>query len=157
MSEDSLFFQEEHILRKAVELAESGVGADESWLPHYKELIEAYENLLSRTQRLVRISDRMALSVIVLNEKLASEVERRTHAEGEKGKLVEQLQEALSHVKTLSGLLPICAACKRIRDDQGYWQQIEAYLREHSEADFTHSICPECTKKLYPELYGDKS
>jgi PAS domain S-box-containing protein len=68
----------------------------------------------------------------------------------------DKLQDALAKVKTLSGLLPICANCKKIRDDKGYWNQIEAYIHDHSEADFSHSICPECAKKLYPEFYkGD--
>jgi len=58
----------------------------------------------------------------------------------------DKLQDALDEVKTLSGLLPICAHCKKIRDDKGYWNQIEAYIRDHSEADFSHSICPECAK-----------
>jgi hypothetical protein len=57
-------------------------------------------------------------------------------------------------VKTLSGLLPICAACKKVRDDQGYWQQIENYISAHSEADFTHSICPECARRLYPDFFN---
>ncbi len=65
----------------------------------------------------------------------------------------EQLQQALDQVKTLSGLLPICANCKKIRDDQGYWQDVAVYIRDHSEADFTHSICPECMQKLYPDFY----
>ena len=60
-----------------------------------------------------------------------------------------KMREALSKVKMLSGLLPICASCKKIRDDKGYWKQIEAYIQEHSEADFSHGICPECAKKLY--------
>ncbi|NTV42810.1 MAG: sensor with HAMP domain protein, partial [Syntrophobacteraceae bacterium] len=51
------------------------------------------------------------------------------------------------------GLLPICAACKRIRDDNGYWQQIEAYIRDHSQAEFSHAICPECARRLYPDHY----
>jgi hypothetical protein len=63
----------------------------------------------------------------------------------------QKLEIALKEVKELSGLLPICAACKKIRDDTGYWHQIEAYIRDHSEANFTHSICPGCMKKLYPE------
>jgi DNA-binding response OmpR family regulator len=65
----------------------------------------------------------------------------------------EQLQQALNQVKTLSGLLPICANCKKIRDDQGYWQDVAVYIREHSEADFTHGICPDCMQKLYPDFY----
>ncbi len=68
----------------------------------------------------------------------------------------EEKEKALTEVKTLSGLLPICASCKNIRDDKGYWNKIEAYIGTHSEAEFTHSICPDCAKKLYPELYKDK-
>lgn len=62
-----------------------------------------------------------------------------------------EMREALSNVKTLSGMLPICASCKKIRDDKGYWKQIEAYIRDHSEAEFSHGICPECAKKLYAD------
>ena len=63
-----------------------------------------------------------------------------------------KLLEALKEIKILSGLLPICAACKKIRDDTGYWNQIESYINEHSEAEFSHSICPDCAKNLYPNL-----
>jgi hypothetical protein len=72
-------------------------------------------------------------------------------AEKQQRELVLELQSALSKVKLLSGFLPICSSCKRIRDDKGYWEQIESYVREHSEVEFSHSICPECVKKLYPE------
>ncbi len=73
-------------------------------------------------------------------------------AEQERDQTIIQLKAALSRVKLLSGLLPICSNCKAIRDDKGYWNQIEAYIEEHSDADFSHSICPECSKKLYPDL-----
>jgi hypothetical protein len=63
-----------------------------------------------------------------------------------------KMQDALSKVKMLSGMLPICACCKNIRDDKGYWKQIEAYIRDHSEAEFSHGICPTCAKKLYPDI-----
>ncbi|MFW6055420.1 MAG: GAF domain-containing protein [Thermodesulfobacteriota bacterium] len=63
-----------------------------------------------------------------------------------------RLQKALDQVKTLKGMLPICANCKKIRDDQGYWNQLESYLHRHSDAEFSHGICPECEKELYPEL-----
>ncbi len=63
----------------------------------------------------------------------------------------EQLQQALDQVKLLSGLLPICSNCKKIRDDQGYWQDIAVYIRDHSEAEFTHGICPDCMRTLFPE------
>ena len=63
-----------------------------------------------------------------------------------------ELEHALATVRKLSGLLPICASCKKVRDDHGYWQQIELYLREHSEAEFSHGICPDCAHRLYPNL-----
>jgi len=65
--------------------------------------------------------------------------------------LAGRVQEALARVKTLSGLLPICASCKMIRDDQGYWNQIETFVSQRSAAEFTHSLCPDCVKRLYPE------
>lgn len=66
------------------------------------------------------------------------------------------LVEALEKVKQLSGLLPICANCKKIRDDAGYWHDVAVYIRDHSEADFSHGICPDCAKELYPEFYDEE-
>lgn len=80
------------------------------------------------------------------------EIERRRLAEAERDRVIAELRQALTEVKTLRGFLPICSSCKRIRDDQGYWNQIESYIKAHSDAEFTHGICPECAKKLYPEL-----
>ncbi len=77
----------------------------------------------------------------------------RKKMEVEREKLVRKLQEALAKVKLLSGFLPICCSCKKIRDDQGYWQQIEAYISHHSEAEFSHGLCEECSRKLYPDYY----
>lgn len=74
----------------------------------------------------------------------------------EREQLITELQAALAKVKLLSGFLPICASCKKIRDDMGYWQQIETYIRKHSEAEFSHSICPDCAKKLYPEIFNEE-
>jgi len=68
-------------------------------------------------------------------------------------RLVDQLRLALDNVKTLRGLLPICSGCKKIRDDTGYWEQVEIYVSSHSEARFTHSLCPDCLKQMYPEQY----
>ena len=70
----------------------------------------------------------------------------------ERGRLIAELQDALGKVRTLSGLLPICACCKKIRDDKGYWNQIESYIQKHSDAEFSHGICPDCFKALYPEI-----
>lgn len=80
------------------------------------------------------------------------DITERKMAEEERNRLILELQSALAKVKTLSGLLPICASCKKIRDDKGYWNQIESYIIDHSEADFSHCICPDCAKKLYPEF-----
>jgi DNA-binding response OmpR family regulator len=68
---------------------------------------------------------------------------------------LRELREALDHIKTLHGILPICANCKKIRDDKGYWSQVEAYVSAHSEAVFSHGICPECMGKCYPEYAGE--
>ncbi len=78
------------------------------------------------------------------------------NSEAEQKKLVGTLQKALSEIKALSGMLPICSSCKKIRDDKGYWNQIEAYIHEHSEAVFSHSLCPECAIKLYPKYFNKK-
>ena len=70
----------------------------------------------------------------------------------ERKKLITELQDSIAAVKILRGLLPICASCKKVRDDKGYWKQIETYITEHSEAEFSHGLCPDCIEKLYPIL-----
>jgi uncharacterized PurR-regulated membrane protein YhhQ (DUF165 family) len=82
------------------------------------------------------------------------EIEHRKRVERENAELIHDLQQALSEVRTLRGFLPICANCKKVRDDDGYWQQIEKYIQERSEARFSHGICPDCADLLYPELRG---
>jgi hypothetical protein len=79
----------------------------------------------------------------------------RAEASQQREKLLAELQQALSEVKTLSGILPICASCKRVRDDKGYWNQVESYIQKHSQAAFSHGICPECCRKLYPDYADD--
>jgi len=81
---------------------------------------------------------------------VSRDLTERKRAEEERERLIDELKAALAKVRTLSGLLPICSSCKKIRDDKGYWNKIESYIKDHSEADFTHSICPECAQKLYP-------
>ena len=83
------------------------------------------------------------------------DITARKQLEGEREGLIRNLQDALDRVRTLRGLLPICASCKKIRDDHGYWHQVEVYIHEHSGADFSHGLCPECSKKLYPEFYDE--
>ncbi|MBU4056054.1 MAG: VUT family protein [Proteobacteria bacterium] len=79
-------------------------------------------------------------------------IKRRVAAEIERDKVISELQTALSEVKTLRGLIPICSNCKSIRDDKGYWNQIETYIKAHSNAEFTHGICPDCAQRLYPDM-----
>lgn len=85
---------------------------------------------------------------------ILQDITGRKQLESEREELISSLQTALGQVKTLRGLLPICANCKKIRDDHGYWQDVAVYVREHTEAEFSHGICPDCMQKLYPEFYG---
>jgi len=82
--------------------------------------------------------------------KLKQEMDSRKAREQELKKRTQELEQALREVKVLRGFIPICASCKKIRNDRGYWQLVEAYIREHSEAEFSHGICPDCIKKFFP-------
>ncbi len=106
----------------------------------------------SRDELETRVRERTA-DLITANEKLTREIAERRKIENERSKLVTELRDALDNVKTLRGFIPICASCKKIRDDNGYWSQVEAYLSKHSLAEFSHSICPQCAKKIYPQFY----
>lgn len=86
---------------------------------------------------------------------LKQEMDCRKARERELQRSNEELQQALREVKVLRGLIPICASCKKIRNDGGFWQQLEEYLGEHSEAEFSHGLCQPCIKKLYPGVYQD--
>jgi len=80
---------------------------------------------------------------------IVQDITERKQAEEERERLIAELQTALEENKTLRGIIPICSYCKKIRDDQGYWQQVEVYVRDHSEAIFSHSFCPECTREHF--------
>jgi len=95
---------------------------------------------------LARVSSALALK---------HEMDCRKARELELQRSNEELQRALKEVKVLRGLIPICASCKKIRNDGGFWQQLEEYLGEHSEAEFSHGLCQPCIKKLYPGVYPD--
>ena len=86
---------------------------------------------------------------------IATDISERKKIEEEREQLIAQLEESLAKIKTLSGFLPICSSCKKIRDDKGYWNEVEVYVRDHSEAEFSHGMCPDCLKKIYPELYPE--
>ncbi len=84
------------------------------------------------------------------------DITARKEIEEERNRLVDQLQSALAEVKVLSGFLPICMSCKKIRDDQGYWNQLEAYISEHSDAEFSHGVCPDCSKRYLAEIKQER-
>ena len=83
-----------------------------------------------------------------------TDITERKTIEKEKEKLIEELQEALSEVQTLRGILPICSFCKNIRDDKGYWRQVESYFQHHSGILFSHSLCPQCAHEHYPNFFN---
>ena len=102
----------------------------------------------------MNLLDKPGVQAVVANFR---DITERKEAEGEREKLIRELQSALAQVTTLSGLLPICAWCKKIRDDEGYWQDVEGYLRKHSQVDFSHGICPDCVAKYRAEYTGGRT
>jgi hypothetical protein len=78
-------------------------------------------------------------------------VVQRREVEGEKEEVIKQLRKSLAEIKVLRGIVPICVSCKKVRDDEGFWQQVEVYVRDRTEAEFSHGLCSECAEKLYPE------
>jgi hypothetical protein len=90
--------------------------------------------------------------LLKINECLQKEIDERTRSQGERDKLIHELKDAFAKIKTLSGMLPICASCRKIRDDKGHWSSLEIYISTHTDTVFSHGICPDCEKKAYAEL-----
>jgi hypothetical protein len=133
-------------------------GLDDKAFPYPEFLHRIYFFLgLITITSIYFIEKKETTTLLLANMSLEREIDERKRVEEEREKLIHELQEALDKVKILSGLLPICSSCKKIRDDNGCWNQIEVYIRDHSEADFSHSICPVCVKELYLdlEIYDD--
>jgi hypothetical protein len=86
---------------------------------------------------------------VFVYQPLFKQFEEQRRLKNEKEEIVEQLEKALGEIRLLKGIIPICAHCKKIRDDQGFWNQVESYIQKHSAAEFSHSICPDCRKKHY--------
>lgn len=86
---------------------------------------------------------------------ICRDITSRKQAERERNELIKRLQASLAEIKTLRGILPVCTFCKKVRDDKGYWEQVEVYIRKHSEADVSHGMCPDCFKKYYPDEYKE--
>jgi PAS domain S-box-containing protein len=105
--------------------------------------------LASVTDAMVELSDGPTVVGFI------QDITERKHSELERERLIGELKTALADVKTLRGLLPICAHCKKIRDDRGYWNRIETFIRERSDAEFTHGICPDCARKYFPDDEGE--
>ena len=80
------------------------------------------------------------------------DITARKHAENERDKLIRELREAAKEIKTLRGILPFCSFCKKIRNDKGYWEQVDIYIEKYSHADITHGICPDCMRRNYPDM-----
>lgn len=90
------------------------------------------------------------------NEALRLEIAERQRAEAEQERLIEELQAALAEIKTLRGVIPICASCKSIRDDEGFWNRVESYISDHTPAVFSHGLCPDCLETEYPEFHDEE-
>ncbi|MCC7429971.1 hypothetical protein IT568_03920 [bacterium] len=129
--DNQLFEREFSTLKQAKELLKNRDLTLEYLFHEYDFLTKNYESLLKEIVKIIRISESYERKLFISNEKL---------------------QETLKEVKRLSGLLPICSCCKKIRNDEGYWNEIETYISQHSEAQFSHGICPQCIQKLYPEF-----
>lgn len=136
----------EQTIEKLKELNENLQAEYEARLEIETELRKYRDNLESlireRTDELMKT-----------NEMLKKEVLERQAIDEDRKKLVNDLKEALDNIKTLKGLIPICSSCKNIRDDEGYWNEVEIYLEKHTDVAFTHSLCPDCLKKHYPKEY----
>lgn len=139
--------------------------AAEKTLINDRKVIETNTPLLNMEEHVMRADGEeriLRMNLIPLNDSknnvigiigIFEDITDWKKIEIDKEKLISELREALSQVDTLSGLLPICSSCKKIRDGEGNWEQIESYIRDRSDVDFTHSLCPECAEKLYPEFH----
>jgi PAS domain S-box-containing protein len=120
-----------------------------------------YDDLPLKTKDGREISVEFVSSIYLVNHSQViqcniRDITDRKKADEERERLILELRDALNKVRTLHGMLPICASCKKIRNDKGYWEQIESYLEDHSEAEFTHGICPDCARALYPKLHKNR-
>lgn len=116
---------------------------------------QAEETLSKYSEHLEKLVKERTTELAAVNEQLQKDISMRKLAEQERERLIAELQDAMAKIKTLSGLLPTCAWCRKVRDDDGYWKKVETYIEEHSDASFTHGICPECLQKNDPESYKE--
>jgi len=120
-----------------------------------KLIIEQNKELYKHTEKLEELVKERTDELLSTNKELKQEIIERTKAEVEREKVINKLQLALAEIKTLQGIVPICSFCKKIRDDKGFWNQVESYVAEHTDARFSHTCCIDCAKKHYPEVFAD--
>ena len=122
---------------------------NETRKPSYEDL----ERELGEARELIEAIRRGEVDTILGNHQDAKHLRlENLKLVEERERLIAELQEAQANIKTLQGLLPVCSWCKKIRDDQGDWNHMETYIRTHSQADFSHSICPACLEKYHPDI-----
>ena len=121
-----------------------------------KKEADLSEIKLQKIRLIVYMSTGALIFALLLAAAVYSRYRIQKWADKQREEHIEKLQSALDEVKKLSGLLPMCANCKKIKNDKGYWEQVEDYISDHSEADFSHGFCPKCANELFPEYYGDK-
>lgn len=136
------FVKEYDLLANAKKLLESNNQSRDVLLSEFAALTGHFDGLLNKFVKVVKISD--------LNER------KLYRAKEQINKKKDELETIIAKNRLLHGMLPICAACKKIRDDKGYWQEVEAYISDHTDTEFSHGICDECAHKLYPEYFKKK-
>lgn len=132
-------------------------------LPYAKELhvlTRAFNSMSTKLRHYIdnlsqQVDERTA-ELTTSNKQLQAEICQRKKTQEEREALIIELHQALSEIKTLRGIVPICSFCKQIRDDKGYWNQVESYVQKHTEAEFSHGICPKCLAEHYPDLMGEE-
>ncbi|MCD4655837.1 hypothetical protein K8T06_18100 [bacterium] len=137
-----LFAKEHKVLVNAKKSLETNNLSFDTLLDSYSSLVINFECLLNSFIKVLKVSD--------INER------KLYHAKELINKQKEELEIIIANNKLLHGMLPICASCKKIRDDDGYWRQVETYISKRTDTKFSHSICPDCMKKIYPEFTEDE-
>ncbi len=129
-----------------------------SWLSVKYEYGIGYQDILRYVIFISAVFCLIIAAIAVWNRRLKIEVESRKQAETDKERVIEELKKVLKDLDTIGGLVPICSRCKKVRDDRGYWNQLEQYFEEHSDLSFSHGICPECEQDLYKneDWYGKR-
>jgi CHASE1-domain containing sensor protein len=120
-----------------------------------EEAIETVTEINSQLETEVNMRKQEESKLLTAKQRLEKEVWERTQAEKQRDRVIEKLTRTLAEVNTLRGILPLCSYCKKIRDDKGYWEQVDVYIHKYSQADISHSVCPECLKRYFPDEYRE--